>query len=132
MSLTDKIVEKIAGALGWLLLKELRRIASGIEKGIDSHREIHGFRPLFQTPLEAANEVIAGEQAEAAQAVADNEPTNLSSEGGDYMRQEILELLAGENRIPITPETDLVALGKDRGWLDNAGQVVMLPQGYGD
>lgn len=129
MSLTDKIAEKIAGALGWLLLKELRRIGSVLEKSCDSHREIHGFQPLFQTELEKANKIIAGEQTEAEEILAAE--TGISAEG-DFMRLEILEMLARENRIMVTSETDLVELGKARGWLDQAGEIVMFPMHYGD
>lgn len=131
MKITDKIAEKVAGALGWLLLKELRRIATALEKGIDSHREIHGFHPLFAVPpaTQSIDQQIQDEQdaAVAAREILDASPET----EGDFMRLEILEMLARENRIEIDTTTDLVALGKERGWLDQAGEIVMLPQGYG-
>lgn len=130
MSLGDKIAEKIAGALGWLLLKELRRIASAIEQGIDSDRELAGFQPIFSKPISELDAQILSEQTDAASgAEGDGEiQAGGSNEGADYMRLDILEALAAEQNIQITPNTDLIALGKDRGWLDASGGLVMLPK----
>lgn len=125
MSLADKVAEKILGPFGWVLIKTLTRIAVAIEKGIDSYREISGYNPIFAPPAEPL--------AEPSTPAGGIEQTDYSSDPEpDYMRLEILEALARENRIIILPDTDLVALGKQRGWLNEAGEVVMLPQGYGD
>lgn len=128
MTLTDKIVERIAGALGWLLLKELRGIRSALEKGIDSQREIAGLRPIFAPAVSEVDARILSEQADAAGGADGEIAAEVSSEAADYMRLEILEMLAAEQNIPITASTDLVALGKDRGWLDASGGLTMLPK----
>lgn len=138
MSLTDKIAEKIAGALGWLLLKELRRIASAIERGIDSNRELAGYQPIFapQVSEDAAGGASAEGDGDAAGSGASDEGSagEATSEASDYMRLDILEALAAEHNVPITATTDLIALGKDLGWLDASGGLTMLPKtgAYGD
>lgn len=136
MSLTDKIVEKLAGALGWLLLKELRGIRSALERGVDSDRELAGYQPIFARPRTAIDDQIASEQADAAGDVMDGDAAGGAvgdaSDAQDFMRLEILEMLAHENNVPITATTDLIQLGKDRGWLDASGGLSMLPRNYGD
>ena len=122
MSLADKLADKILGPFGWALLKSLTRIATAIEKGIDSHREICGYQPLFASHTSPATTSEESPEGEGF-TPPDREP--------DFMRQEILTLLAAEQHVMITGDTDLVVLGKSRGWLNEAGEVVMLPQGYG-
>lgn len=137
MSLTDKIAEKVAGALGWLLLKELRRIASAIERGIDSDRELAGYQPIYASRLsetEADAAGAAGAEGDGDTAGGGASDESSASESADYMRLDILEALAAEHNVPITATTDLIALGKDRGWLDASGGLTMLPKtgAYGD
>lgn len=124
MGITDKIADSLAKGFGWLLIRELRRIAVAIEKGVDSQRELAGFNPIFK-PVPTPTDV------QISQELLDTSGPEFKDDG-DYVRLEILEALARENRIVVTMETDLVALGKARGWLDETGQVVMLPQGYGE
>lgn len=128
MGISDKIAEKVAGALGWLLLKELRGIRSAIERGIDSQREMGGYQPIFSKPISEVDARILSEQADAAgDAEAGGAPVDAGG-GEDYMRLDILESLAVEHHIEVTPNTDLIALGTQRGWLDQSGQLTMLPK----
>lgn len=122
--LMEKLMEKLAGPVGFLILKELGRIAVAVERGVDSLREIHGLHPVFAALEKQPAAPPAGESLDSVL----DPPEDL----GDYLRLDILEALAREHQIPITTETDLVALGKTHGWLDQAGQVAMLPRGYGD
>jgi hypothetical protein len=126
MALLDKVAEKVAGAVGWLLIREIRSLRQTIEKGIDSQREIAGFHPLFSAPPSAIDQQIADEQAQPA---IDREIAQLAAEP-DFLRLEMLEMLARDHQIVVTAETDLIALGKARGWLDESGQITMLPQNY--
>lgn len=134
MSIGDKIAEKIGGAFGWVIFKELRGIRQTLEIGVDSQREIHGLQPLFKAPKSAIDQQIEDEQAEAAAAghaaYTSGVDQELSDAEPDFLRLELLEMLARDNQIMVTAETDLLALGKSRGWLDDNGQVTMLPKNY--
>lgn len=126
MTLTDKIIEKIGGAFGWVIFRELRQIRLTLERGIDSQREIVGLQPLFGQPKSEVDRQIEEELAEPA---AQAEIAQMDGEP-DHLRLEILELLARDHQILVTSETDLVALGRSRGWLDESGAVTMLPKNY--
>lgn len=123
MSIGDKIADVFARAFGGLVLRELRGIRIAIERGVDSQREMKGFQPLFKAQAPPATDNPAEPPPEAEEPI----PTGSAT---DYMTLEILEMLAQENHILITPDTDLIALGKDRQWLDQSGQLITLPQQY--
>lgn len=124
--ITETIVEKVAGAVGWLILTELRRIGHAIEALVDDRRAERGLQPLFG---------LAGKrEATEIPSAADEDrdlPPEADASTGDFLREEILTLLAAQQHISITLDTDLVALGKERGWLNQAGEVMMLPEGFG-
>lgn len=116
-SILDKISAKAGEfSASMLLLIEVRRLRHTLERGIDSQREIAGLDPIFTPTLKA---VI--ESAEAIGPERDDDP--------DWLRIDLLEQLAHEANIPVDETTDLLALGRERGWLDEDGKIVCLPAG---
>lgn len=132
MSLGDKVAEMLARAFGGLILRELKGIRKALEIGVDSDREIHGFQPLFAKPGEDLEDGAGGGAGSGADGMDPEADPSDTSVHPDYMILEILELLAQENHVPHDSDTDLIALGKDRGWLNKEGEIVMLPRGYGE
>lgn len=126
MSLLDKIGEKLAGAVGWLILKELRGIRHAIEVGVDSQREGMGLRPIFAEAEAAPRAELTA--TDGVPHLAGERGADQPEPDGEFLLMSMLEALAEEQRVPVDSRTDLIALGKERGWLDQAGELVMLPQ----
>lgn len=111
--LLDTLLEKTAGALGTALLKELRSLRLVLQEQVDAYRQAHGMEPLYAKP------------ALPVQDLPDDADGTVP-----YLYVDILEELAKEQKVPFDETTDLVALGKERGWIDQSGEIRMLPESY--
>ena len=111
-----------------LLLKELKRLATAVETLTDSFRMVHGHRPMFH--------VEHGAQNSDARTGAENSESRTvpryESDEPDWLRIDLLEALCREHHIAITEGMDLFQVGKEMGWLDASGQLVVLPTHYGE
>ena len=101
------------------LTRELRGIREALEAIADAQRMSIGLTPKFDTldPIEPEPSV----QDRAQTIIGQN----------DYLTAHIIEELAAEANIRLTGAEDLEALAKDRGWVDDEGKFLMLPQSYG-
>lgn len=129
MSLTDKVIEKVGGALGYLLLKELRRIAYALEMQCNLQLAEQGRQPLFYLSKPATLPSLDDAPISVDAAGERMDPPG-GDDGPDWLRLDLLTQLAREQHVEIDLDTDLIALGKERGWLNAGGEVVMLPQEY--
>lgn len=126
MKLLDRFALKTTAGMVWLLVRELRRLTHAIETGVDSFRQVHGHRPLFEAPTFHAEH--------AADPDPDTNRTipRFEDDTPDWLRLDLLAALAREQHVLITDDTDLVQVGRERGWIDEAGQLVVLPKHYLD
>lgn len=103
------------------LTREIRAFRKVLEQGIDSYREINRFPPLFGALPAAPVEQTRAEQ------LGDGE----WSLAGRHMLIWALEELCIENQISLS-NISLYQVGKDRGWIDDAGRLLVFPKSAGD
>ncbi len=127
MTITEKLMEKIAGAAGMLILTELRRCATALETIADIQLQQAGQASRFSVPAVATEGEATGEILRVDSSGEALPPT---SDAPDWLRLDLLEQLAREHQVMIVDGADLVALGKARGWLNEAGEFTMLPAAF--
>lgn len=92
--------------------KEVRRFREVVQQGIDSYRLVNKLPPLFEDgdghPMPPAMEVEF-------------------MHGGDFLTIWLIEELAREFNVRLTPDTNLEHLAIDRGWTDPQGKFLLLP-----
>jgi len=106
-----------------LLLRELRHLNRILEVATDSFRIAHKMQAQFTVAKDEPSEDPDAETRIIPRYEHD-EP--------QYLKLDLIECLCREQHIPIEPGTDLFAVARERQWIDEAGQLVVLPTTYLD
>lgn len=122
MQIIDTVLEKVSGALGYLILKELRRIATALECSVDLERSGRGLQPIFAPPAEG------GTPPEPSAILSEIREAGGDGDQPDWLTTSIIEALAEEYHVPVVDASRLMQLAREQGWIDREGQIVMLPK----
>lgn len=119
MGLVDKIIERFGERLSFELLGEIRGLRQAVEDLTLAYRQVHHL-PTGLSTVEALPRTPTGKVIAVAE--AESEP--------DWLRVDLIESLAREHHIPFDGDTDLLALAREHGWVNDAGEMIMLPSDY--
>lgn len=116
MKLFGKLGDRLTLVAVRVLLRELRLFRQTMKEGIDTYRLVHGQPPLYSQPEPTIESTRAADRKGFIRE-------------GDFLTPYLLQELAYQYHVPIDSDTDLEALAVERGWVDDAGKLLMLPLG---
>lgn len=115
-----KFFSPLLGASLRVFVRELRATRKVMQHGIDTYRQVNGLPPLFEDEdLGATEEPDLGEK---------KRPQIVGQ--GDMLTLDILSALASEQGVKWSDVPELEALAYDRGWVDEVGRILLVPEAY--
>ena len=101
-----------------MAFREIRALRKTLEVGIDTYRMVHQLPPVFQE-VEVAEPLRAGQDPTPGRFI----------KPGDFLTVDLIYQLCQQFRIPVDVETDIEQLALDRGWVNEKGEFIVLPEG---
>lgn len=115
-----KFFSPLLGATLRVFVRELRDTRKVLQHGIDTYRQVHGLATLYEDEALGETEEPPLDPKQRPQIVG----------LGDMLTLDILEALATEHGVKYYDLVELENIAYDRGWVNETGQVLLVPARY--